>query len=154
MKWATTSYLLAALWLAPTRAQSAARRPETAQISGKEYVRAADWAKANGFEVRWLKTDETLQLSNHRAKLVLGVDSREAEVNGVVVWLLFPAALRNGTIYLARLDLQTTLQPLLWPPKNRSGSRIKSICLDPGHGGKQPGNCVGAYQEKKYTLLL
>src|SRR5690349_11846861 len=40
------------------------------------------------------------------------------------------------------------------PPKNRPGAYIKSICLDPGHGGKDPGNCVGSNQEKKYTLLL
>ena len=31
---------------------------------------------------------------------------------------------------------------------------IKSVCLDPGHGGKDPGYRVGSNQEKKYTLLL
>jgi N-acetylmuramoyl-L-alanine amidase len=154
MKRALPSCLLAVLALTAITAQSAARRPESVQVAGKEYVRLADWAKANGFEVRWLKAQETLQLSNHAAKLVVGVDSREAEVNGVAVWLSFPVVVRNGAVCLARLDLQTTLQPVLWPPKNRSGARIKSICLDPGHGGKDPGNRVGANQEKKYTLLL
>jgi len=127
---------------------------EHVQISGKEYVRVTDWAKANGLDPHWVKKDETLQMNNHESRVLLTADSHEAQVNGVEVWLLFPVVNRNGTVYLAQLDLQTTLQPVLFPPKNRPGTKIKSICLDPGHGGKDPGNRVGSNQEKKYTLLL
>jgi len=70
------------------------------------------------------------------------------------VWLLFPTVYRDGKAYLAQVDAQTTLLPILSPPKNRPGAAIKSICLDPGHGGKDPGYMVGSNQEKKYTLLL
>jgi N-acetylmuramoyl-L-alanine amidase len=117
-------------------------------------VRLTDWAKANGLEIKWLRQDETLQLSNHSSKLVLAVDSREAQVNGVRVWLLFPVVARNEALCLAQLDVDTTLRPLLSPPKGRPGARIRTICLDPGHGGKDPGNRVGSNQEKLYTLLL
>jgi N-acetylmuramoyl-L-alanine amidase len=61
--------------------------------------------------------------------------------------------LHHGTFYLSRLDLQTTVKPLLFPPK-KTGGELKSICLDAGHGGNDPGNCVGPFQEKKFTLLL
>src|SRR6266481_1264272 len=133
---------------------SAFHSSEPAQAAGREYVRVTDWAKANGFQLRWLKRQGTFQLSNASAKITCAVDSREAQVNGVGVWLSFPVAQREGVPCLARLDLQTTLAPLLSPPKNKSGATVKSICLDPGHGGKDPGNCAGPYQEKKYTLLL
>src|SRR5258708_6810055 len=115
MKLAVTLLLLAALALAlaPTRAQSAPRAPETAQIGGKEYARLNDGARANDFDARWLKRDETVQLTNRSAKLVLALESREAQMNGVEVWLLFPIVQRNGTVYVAKLDLQTTLQPIL-----------------------------------------
>jgi N-acetylmuramoyl-L-alanine amidase len=139
---------------AETRAHGAARTVETARIGGKEYVRLTDWAKANDFEVRWIKKEESLQLVNRRAKIQLAVDSREAQINGVAVRLLFPTVYHEGRVYLAQLDVQSTLHPVLSPPKNRPGAIIKSVCLDPGHGGKDPGYHVGANQEKKYTLLL
>jgi N-acetylmuramoyl-L-alanine amidase len=132
----------------------AASRSPSVQIAGKEYIRLADWARARDLDLRWLKRDETVQLSNPSSRLVLSVDSREATINGVQVWLLFPLVVRGGTVYVAQLDAQSSLQPLLSSPRNRPGDVVKTICLDPGHGGKDPGNRVGSFQEKKYTLLL
>lgn len=129
-------------------------RPAATPAPGPAYVRLTEWAKTNGLEVRWLKRDETLQLSNRAARLLLTVDSREAQLNGVAVWLLFPVTQHNGAICLAHLDAQTTLQPILSPPRNRLHASVRTVCLDPGHGGKDPGNRVGSNQEKKYTLLL
>jgi N-acetylmuramoyl-L-alanine amidase len=60
--------------------------------------------------------------------------------------------MRNGAAYVPPVDLTTTLQPLLWPP--RQPKQVTSICLDPGHGGKDPGHLAGKEQEKKYTLLF
>ena len=133
---------------------SASHSGEPSQAGGREYVRVTDWAKANGFQFRWLRRQESFQLSNASAKITCAVDSREAQVNGVGVWLSFPVARRDGEPCLAKLDLQTTLTPLLSPSKSKQGAALKSVCLDPGHGGKDPGNRVGPYQEKKYTLLL
>jgi N-acetylmuramoyl-L-alanine amidase len=155
MKPAITFLLLMLLAVAGTgRPLSSPHAAEPAPVSRQACVRLTDWAKANGLEIKWLKQDETLQLSNHSSKLVLAVDSREAQVNGVRVWLLFPVVARNEALCLAQLDVDTTLRPLLSPPKGRPGARIRTICLDPGHGGKDPGNRVGSNQEKLYTLLL
>jgi N-acetylmuramoyl-L-alanine amidase len=155
MKSAITSLLLMLLAVAGAgRALSAPHAELPAVVSGQVYLRLAVWAKAHGLELRWLKQDETLQLTNHSSKIVLAVDSREAQINGVAVWLLFPLVAHNGAVYLAQLDVETTLRPLLSPPRGPPGARIKTICLDPGHGGKDPGNRVGSNQEKQYTLLL
>jgi len=155
MKLAITSLLLMLLAVAGAgRTLSAPHPAGLAPVSGQTYVRITDWAKANGLGIQWLKPDETLQLSNHSSKLVLAVDSREAQINGVAVWLLFPVVAHNGALCLAQLDVDTTLRPLLSPPKGQPGTRIRTICLDPGHGGKDPGNLVGSNQEKQYTLLL
>ncbi|MGO8927586.1 MAG: N-acetylmuramoyl-L-alanine amidase family protein [Limisphaerales bacterium] len=155
MKSAITSLLLMLLAVAGAgRAFGAPRTVEPAAVSGPAYVRLIDWAKANRLEIQWLKQDETLLLTNHSSKVVLAVDSREAQINGVAVWLLFPVAAHNGAVWLAQLDVDLTLRPLLSPPRVRPGVRVKNICLDPGHGGKDPGNRVGSNQEKQYTLLL
>jgi N-acetylmuramoyl-L-alanine amidase len=136
-------------------AQGAAHAPDQVQIGGKEYVRLTDWARANDFEVRWLKRDETLELTSHSARLALTVDSCEARIKGTVVYLLSPVAHRNGTVYIARQDVESTLHPILSPQCRDGRARtIKTICIDPGHGGADPGFCVGRAQESKYTLLL
>jgi N-acetylmuramoyl-L-alanine amidase len=156
MKSAVRSFLLVVLALAAWggHARSARSPVEHLRIAGQDYVRLTDWAKENGLEVRWLKQDESLQVNNHSSKLLLAVDHRETQINGIEVWLLFPVVLRKGSAYLAQLDVQTTLLPILSPPKNRRGAKIKTVCLDPGHGGKDPGNQIGSNQEKNYTLLL
>jgi N-acetylmuramoyl-L-alanine amidase len=154
MKWLICPLLLVLALHAATEAPGARRPPEAVDISGKELLPLTHWASANGLEIRWLKRDETLQLSSRSTKIVLTVDSREAQLNGTEIWLLFPVVQRNGTVYLSQLDLQTTLEPIIAPPKNRPGAAIKSVCLDPGHGGKDPGNHLGSNQEKKFTLLL
>jgi N-acetylmuramoyl-L-alanine amidase len=135
-------------------AAGASRPGDQGQISGRDYVRLTDWVKANSLQLRWLKRDHSFQVNSLSAKCTLAVDSREVQVNGVGVWLSFPVVFREGAPFLAKLDLQTTLQPLMLAPKNPSSASVKSICLDPGHGGRDPGNRVGPYQEKKYTLLL
>jgi N-acetylmuramoyl-L-alanine amidase len=146
--------LLSGVWLLVAIslpvASSLARSIDPLRINGKEYVRLADWAAANNFSVRWTQKDEALQLSGS-ARLELQVHSPEAQLNGVKVRLLFPVAQHDNSVYLSRADVQT-FAAVLSPPRSRT--KIKTICLDPGHGGKDPGFSVGSNQEKKYTLLL
>src|SRR5258706_16461781 len=119
------------------------------QLAGKEYVSIAQWAEQQTFESHWTRRDESVQLTRNGSTINLTVDSRDAHINGVQVWLLFPAVFRNGSIYISKLDLEATLRPVLFPPKNRAGARVKNICLDPGHGGREPGNLAGAARGKK-----
>jgi N-acetylmuramoyl-L-alanine amidase len=142
--------LLAGMVGAPGAAASVGHE----RLAGRDYVPLADWARSRGLALSWLKRDETLELVNRTSKLVVTLDSRQAEFNGVEVWLSFAPVQHHGAVYLAQLDVETTLLPLLAPPKNRPGVKISTLCLDPGHGGKDPGYCVGANREKKYTLLL
>jgi len=148
------------LWLvlvpagAPVSAQSSSGRLDHSRFDGKEYVRLADWARANNFEMRSIKKDEIAQLTKGTTRLVFTADSKQAQISGVDVYLSFPILARNGGLYIAQLDLQTTVRPLLYPPKNQTGAKIRMICLDPGHGGKQTGTSDGARHEKMYTLLL
>lgn len=127
---------------------------ERARIQGREYVRINDWARENAFGVQWIKRDEIVQLANNGTKIRLEVHSPEAQINGIAVRLLFPLVQNADTIYVSRLDLQTTFAPVLFPPRSHAKGSLKTICLDPGHGGKDPGFRVGSNQEKRYTLLL
>lgn len=95
-------------------------------------------------------------MTGKTSRLVFEIDSAQAQVNGVNVRLSFPVASDRGVPLIAEMDITTALRPLLFP--QRLPGRIVTICLDPGHGGKDTGNRVGsgffAHNEKSYTLPL
>jgi N-acetylmuramoyl-L-alanine amidase len=137
-----------------TMARPASQRLEQISLYGYEYVRLNDWARENDFDVRAAKRDDPIVVSNERSRLVFNVDSRRAQINGINVSLSVPVAERGGTIYLGAIDVQTVVQPVLNPQKRSKSSRPMTVCIDAGHGGKDPGNLDGRYQEKRQTLLL
>ena len=146
--------LAAALALSAMRSPAVSLRDDTVRIHGTDYVGLADWSRVKVLKWRWLKRDESFQLTNSTVRFQFRVDSRDARVNGLQLWLLFPIAVRNGEVLISRLDVDNTVRPLLAPPRNVPDKKIRTICLDAGHGGKEPGYRVGSKQEKDFTLRL
>ena len=134
--------------------QSVLNQLERFTVSGTDFVRLSDWARVCDFQISSAHHSPEIRLATKWSKLVFTVDSTKAEINGVSVFLSFPIAARYGTTCIALLDLKTAVYPVLFPPKNQGSVPILSVCLDPGHGGKDPGNEEGWRQEKEYTLLL
>jgi N-acetylmuramoyl-L-alanine amidase len=136
--------LLLAVLLAPaTRA---------AIINGRAYTSVSDWASANGFHLQSRSGGTTTYLNASQTRLVLEKDSRTAQINGVNVALSFPAAYDKGEMFLTQLDFAKTINPLVFLQAGQK--KITTICIDPGHGGKDTGNHIGSRNEKTYTLLL
>ena len=122
-------------------------------LNGQNYTPLADWSHANGLNGFTLDHGAEIVLTNRATRLVFDVDSHDAEVNGVKVRLSFPVA--KGAL-ISQLDLDTAIRPLIFPQKP-SAKKITTICLDPGHGGKDTGNRVRGFfwhNEKTYTLAL
>jgi N-acetylmuramoyl-L-alanine amidase len=134
--------------------EARAETGRTSRPTGSGYVQVEDWGRKNNFHARWLRPGEILQLTNRAAWMEFQKDSREAELNGVRICLSYPFILRNGAGYISQVDFDTTLAPVLFPPRNPAGKKVRNIVIDPGHGGKDPGNSDGSHQEKTYTLLL
>jgi N-acetylmuramoyl-L-alanine amidase len=127
-----------------------------ASINGQTYVSVSDWASANGLHTV-SQTHDKIVLAGNKSRLVLNTDSAEAEINGVNVRLSFPVAYDHGNFLIAQFDIDSAVKPLLFPSGYLDHSKITTICLDPGHGGKDTGNRVrqGFWRdEKTYTLML
>jgi N-acetylmuramoyl-L-alanine amidase len=156
MRWFFVLALAGVVQFAGVAAPGADRPRQLPHVSvaGREHVRIQDWAKSRGLKVRWLAWERTLQLTDEKNRILLTVNSSLAAINGVQVWLSFPVLVRYGTVYLSSLDIRTALDPILAPRQGKAGSKVAVVCLDPGHGGKDPGNHVGYQQEKDFTLLL
>jgi N-acetylmuramoyl-L-alanine amidase len=130
-----------------------ARPVDAAFVNGRSYMSLADWASANGFRRSYSGQRDTAAFTNRTSRLVFEKDSHTAEINGVNVALSFPVAVDKGQFLVSQMDIGKTIEPLVFSP-NVTGKRITTICLDPGHGGKDPGNRYGWHSEKTYTLLL
>jgi N-acetylmuramoyl-L-alanine amidase len=145
------------LWLVAVvgaRAQAPLVKLPRTDLYGHAYIRLEDWARANNFSVKYSSTSPVVQVTNRWARLRFETDSRKAEIDGITVHLSNPIAKRSGTAFITALDLQTAVQPVLFPAKNAASKRVRTICLDPGHGGKDTGFVVGRQQEKISTLRL
>ena len=127
-------------------------------FNGQSYVSLAEFARANGFSLTSLRSgDEVILASKSGMRLVFDVNSAQAQIAGVNVRLSFPVGADHGQLFVSQLDIDTAIRPLIYPPRP-SVRKITTICLDPGHGGKDPGNRVGGsiwgHSEKTYTLAL
>lgn len=129
---------------------------DAATFNGQYYLPLSDFAQANGLSISTLKQGQEAVLTNKNARLVFNANSAQAEISGVNVRLSFPIAYAGGELLVSQLDVETAIRPLISPQRSFS-KKITTICLDPGHGGKDSGNHVGGifgHSEKTYTLAL
>jgi N-acetylmuramoyl-L-alanine amidase len=130
------------------------RPVRAALVNGHGYLPLADWAQANGLKLTSGDRGNQFTVSNHANSLVFEVNSAQVVINGVAVRLCYPVALDRGVPLISQLDSAETIRPVLYPPHTPAAKKLTTICLDPGHGGRDTGNRVGGYSEKTYTLAL
>jgi N-acetylmuramoyl-L-alanine amidase len=95
----------------------------------------------------------TYTIGSKNGVMILGIGSREATWNGVVINLGFAPQFIDGEMFLHGLDLQKHLEPLLCgPPLTFGTNRI--IVIDAGHGGANTGtrSALDGRFEKEFTL--
>lgn len=126
-------------------------------INGQSCLQISQWAAANSFSSSTRDTGREVVLTDADTRLVFDANSAQVEINGIHVRLSFPVASQADHLYLSELDFKTLVRPLVDPPRSQVKPTL-TICLDPGHGGKDTGNRVGsgffAHNEKTYTLAL
>ena len=116
----------------------------------------AGWAAAHGLGApRKLSSQPVAEyaITSRYGVMVLGIGSREATWNGIVINLGFAPENIDGEVWLHGLDLEKNLEPLLCePPLVFGANRI--IVIDPGHGGSNPGasSVLDGRLEKEFTL--
>jgi N-acetylmuramoyl-L-alanine amidase len=139
---------------APAPAFAAAKQTPAppSRPQGSVYLR--DWADKNGFKMTYDPKALNIFLTNRWANIELLANSRRGSINGITVWLSFPIRIFNGRLIIHQKDLATLIEPILYPKRLPGNRPIRSVALDPGHGGKDPGYQIGSHEEKKYTLLL
>jgi N-acetylmuramoyl-L-alanine amidase len=114
------------------------------------YVSVSDVAARLGLKATWLVRGRRLSLTGQSVRAELENDTRDITVNGTRVFLGDPVLDSGGQFYVSRTDFERCLAPMLRPGYATAAQpALKTIVLDPGHGGKDNGTSV---HEKTYAL--
>jgi N-acetylmuramoyl-L-alanine amidase len=125
----------------------------TVHVEGQRYVNLADF-------VRYYKLTERTQTGEHytlKAKtkrFSFKLNSGEAQLNGIRIWLNAAPIEFQNSILISEIDVRKTLDPILrpWAIQKR---KVKTIMIDPGHGGEDMGTeGYRGTKEKRYSLDL
>jgi N-acetylmuramoyl-L-alanine amidase len=132
---------------APSRPASI---PSPRKIAGIEYLSVPDIASQLSLKLTWIQRGRKLALTGPSVRADLENDTREITVNGMRVFLGDPIYDYAQQLYVSRVDFERCLTPLLRPGHATAGRpALKTIVLDPGHGGRDHGTSA---KEKVYAL--
>ncbi len=120
------------------------------------YVHLRDVAVNYGLTFAYTKKNNKVSgavIYDKTRKAILSATYREGTVNGIQVHFLYPMLLKNNEPYISEVDFLTCLDPLL-RYKTPVKLGMKTIMIDAGHGGTDPGAMNGQHKEKVYTLQI
>ncbi len=130
----------------------AAAEWQVIKVGRWDYLSVDNIARFYGFAGEVTPENKTIRLDNGTNQLEVTLGSREAIVNGVRNWLCFPVIESEGKFLVSRIDLAKTVEPQFRPQMIRNLGKIKTVVLDPGHGGVEKGAGSSYGYEKEFTL--
>ena len=116
------------------------------------FVLVQDIAKFYGMKITYAKDGITLK--SPRDTITLRFEKRIAEINSVTTYLTHAPLQRGALVYLDEKDFLLAVDPVI---RNAPLGKhpLKTILIDPGHGGKDKGAAgVSGLLEKNLTLAI
>ena len=138
---------------APTRIPIRRSTPSSA-TSDARYTDLTVWGRTRGLTARTPNGTNEVHLSSKAQQWVFKVNSKKVLFDDVDVRLTMPIRKSGNAFLVSTRDVESLLNPLLNPPRHSPRNPIRTVAINAGHGGKDPGNTEGRKQEKHYTLLL
>lgn len=120
---------------------------DAAQIPSfyKEYKFKKEYKAAN--KIRYASV-----LKDVNIDFIIG--SQEIFINNLKFHFSYPVVAKSGKTLISQIDWVKLIHPILRPSHINKGRTLKTVILDPGHGGYEPGTVNNYGQEKTYTLSL
>ncbi len=120
-----------------------------------DYVRADSLAAPAGLTAAWTEPQKKLRLYDKDTRLELEADSRDCRLDGLRLFLGEPAVAHRRTIYVSRIDRDRFLLPIL-NPRGIPGvvPQLRTIVIDPGHGGKDDGATNAKLRLREKAMAL
>ena len=136
----------------PPAASAQVRTLKAVAYAGKRYVALKDLAAMYGLPLT-MPGGKALLIRGQYTSLQFTADGREAMLNGSKVWLHVPVIKVRGNWSLSDADAQFVVDPLVRPSAYLGARGARTVVLDAGHGGKDPGTMSrSGYKEKDLAL--
>ena len=119
--------------------------------SGVRYVLLFDVADFYGLASQYTRQGVVLYSSTRRVEMFY--EKREGSINGTKTYFLAPVLYLDKRPYITEADFLRVLDPALRTrisPKHT----VRTIMIDPGHGGSDPGAKGPVLSEKQVNLLI
>jgi N-acetylmuramoyl-L-alanine amidase len=123
------------------------------KIEGHEYVSAENIKRFYNF-TKMTRTGGALVLENAKVEMSLKVGGNECLMNNVKFVLSEPIATVGEKVYVSRIDLAKLIDPVLRPNFIQNAGDFRTVILDPGHGGKDPGATNPYGTEANYNVKV
>jgi N-acetylmuramoyl-L-alanine amidase len=148
--WLFSSLLVVALVFGFTVCRASAFNWTILKENGRDYIPLTDLARFYDFNTTEVSNGVcTLNCTAVHFQCASG--SRDLFLNGLKFILSLPILDIQGTLCISRLDLAKLVDPVLRPTKI-SASPVRTVVIDPGHGGTDSGARGMLGNEKDYTL--
>ncbi|MCU0749367.1 MAG: N-acetylmuramoyl-L-alanine amidase [Akkermansiaceae bacterium] len=138
---------------APLHAATATAGWEVAKIEGRDYVSLESMKKFYNF-AKLTRTGGNLVLENSKVEMKLKVGGNECLMNGVKFVFTHNVSTIGDKAYVSRMDLAKLIDPVLRPNFIKNAGDFRTVILDPGHGGKDPGATNSIGTEATYNLKI
>jgi N-acetylmuramoyl-L-alanine amidase len=137
----------------PTAHAAAGSGYTSVRLFGIDYVDAQEFGRRFGLTPQWLVAKKKLRLRSEWTTIDFTIHDADIQLNRLRVFLAEPVVAHRNSLYISRRDAEQLLSPILRPARTPV-PRLKTIVIDAGHGGHDPGNQNSRLklQEKRMTL--
>jgi N-acetylmuramoyl-L-alanine amidase len=126
---------------------------EVAKIEGRDYVSVDSVKRFYNF-TKLTRSGGNLVLENAKVEMKLKVGGNECLMNGVKFVFTNAVTTIGDKCYISRMDLAKLIDPVLRPNFIKNAGDFRTVILDAGHGGKDPGATNSLGTEAAYNLKL
>jgi len=126
---------------------------EIAKIEGRDYVSVESMKRFYNF-TKLTRSGSSIVLENAKVEMKLKLGGNECLMNGVKFVFTYAVASIGDKAYVSRMDLAKLIDPVLRPNFIKNAGDFRTVILDPGHGGKDPGATNSLGNEATYNLKI
>ncbi len=126
---------------------------EERTLHGRGYVSLRSVKDYYSFK-KMQQEGKRIVLEDDRVEVQMRTNSHECLMNGVKFIFSYPVEVSGGRAWLSKIDLMKLVHPVLRPSIIENAGSFRTVIIDPGHGGKDPGATNSLGTEARYNLAV